>query len=261
MAVLALVLTGAFGCQRDSATGNESAEVAETAPLSEHVESRHFVFHFATGDNVSAQDVEELEIHYAGFVDDFGLQGPETIHYYKYASHVHKEFHTGMSGDGFADLEARAIHSVHPNSVHELVHVLAASLGDPVSFLREGLAVAYPGYYSLGYARFGFGTRDLHAVWRGWMGGSNAAPLRELLDEDAFWSSKSMTVAYVQSGSFVRYLIDTRGVDRFRQLFSLALWPMDATQVEAVFETVYPDAFELVVRQWEDFVIAYQQPS
>jgi len=101
--------------------------------------------------------------------------------------------------------------------VHEVVHVFAPNAN---RFLAEGLAVyahdrlggapAHPNFGAdLHRAAQAFAAADLAALDRA------ATPQRlatEALDEGS---------AYLVAGSFVRFLVETHGLDRFRRLYDL----------------------------------------
>ena len=96
-------------------------------------------------------------------------------------------------------------------TVHEIIHLFAPNAN---RFLAEGLAVyghehlannpAYPTY-----------GEDLHAA---------AKPLADAAIEvlEQFETPTRMTKEqYVVAGSFVRYLVETHGLDKFRRLYAL----------------------------------------
>ncbi|MBU1069305.1 hypothetical protein KJ975_07020 [Myxococcota bacterium] len=117
----------------------------------------------------------------------------------------------------------------HPSLKHELAHVYAAGWGDsrfgvgwsksffigplpvylPDPGLIEGVAVAADGLQE---------DEDLHAQARLLMEMNGFVPLEVLFSLKFYGVSSSR--AYVQAGSFLRYLVETRGPEPVRRLYA-----------------------------------------
>ena len=82
-------------------------------------------------------------------------------------------------------------------------------------------------------------------------------PLEDLLDEETFWSSEHTMQSYAPAGSFVRYLIDTAGIEKFKRLYSAVEWPTPASTVKSTFEGIYGVSFDEVASDWKVFVQTY----
>jgi hypothetical protein len=101
-------------------------------------------------------------------------------------------------------------------TVHEVVHVFAPNAN---RFLAEGLAVYAHDFLSGPPAFPNFG-RDImeearrHADW------ADIAAL-ERLPTPTVLLKKEQRAAYAVSGSFVRYLVDRHGMEKFRKLYAM----------------------------------------
>lgn len=101
---------------------------------------------------------------------------------------------------------------------HEIVHLIAPN-GN--RFLAEGLAV-YAHEHLGGQNAYPNNGRDLHRAARAFMSPENvvrlsaiATPRRLMMD------SLDQREAYLVAGSFVRFLIEEFGMDKFRELYAL----------------------------------------
>jgi hypothetical protein len=103
---------------------------------------------------------------------------------------------------------------------HETTHVLMRHAGSPPAAYNEGFAV----YMSqrLGadpLATLGGGTASLHARARQIANEGQWISLETLLGFDEIGSQPNTPIAYAQAGSFVQFLIDTYGRDKFLRLY------------------------------------------
>ena len=109
---------------------------------------------------------------------------------------------------------------------HELSHaVIDRVWGESVPFFEEGLAESLSRTYA----------------WS--LGSSEAAPVSGMLD------GESGGLDYVAAARFVRFLIDTRGISRFKQMFQAA---SDRTQdsIRMTFMDVYGEDFETLEAEY-----------
>ena len=103
---------------------------------------------------------------------------------------------------------------------HELVHVIAGEFGIPVlkigrsAALIEGLAMAI---------EWDWGYRTLHQYSAGIVELLPQIKLENILSTTNFIST-SPSISYVLSGSFIKYIIETYGVQKIKELYSSANW-------------------------------------
>ena len=130
---------------------------------------------------------------------------------------------------------------------HELSHLLLRADGSgpldlpsrwgiPLNALLEGAANA---------AAWGADELDDHAWSAAVIRIGKGASVAELLAPTGFWSRHS-DVAYTLSGSFVRWLIDTRGSGPFRAAYK-----------HGDFEAAYGSSLSSLEEQWRSFLAGY----
>ena len=166
--------------------------------------------------------------------------------------------HTGHQGMGWAD--GRTMVEVYGEQgrldpYHETAHALAAGLGSPPAIFSEGLAV---------YMSARLGTRPLEHL-----GGAEASlgqrasqlkgtdewiALDSLLAFTEIGSTESNPpAAYAQAGSFVQFLIDQHGRDKFLQAYRQTVNSMHADSAAAnrqALETIYEQPLAELEQQW-----------
>lgn len=121
--------------------------------------------------------------------------------YYRYASAQEVAAGTGHYADGVT-FEGQ-VHSTSDCHDHELVHLVAAQMGDPGRFFNEGLAVA-----------LGDKPRGLRQAAKKALAGGQ--PVTRWVSG---FDSQDPTAAYAVAGTFVQHLIDTEGMEKVRALF------------------------------------------
>lgn len=113
---------------------------------------------------------------------------------------------TGVYASGMTELTSGEIHSTQAYHPHEIVHRIAAALGDPGSFFHEGLAVSLGDEGKQG----GVSVEVL----------ARAAVLRyKVRDVVDGFTSIEPRAAYAMAGSFMGYLIRRHGVATVAQFF------------------------------------------
>jgi hypothetical protein len=164
----------------------------------------HFLFYTRNGEPI---DVHEVERSLWKVQRLLGQELPGQAEYYRYGTPQEVAADLGEYATGVTLGSLRQIHTVHREChLHEIVHLVAAQLGDPGPFFQEGLAVALSGPSWRGQALTG--VRPPAALRR--QGISALAARFESLPPD---------VAYPVAGSFVAFLIKTHGVSRVAAFF------------------------------------------
>jgi hypothetical protein len=205
-------------------------------PLSQNLETSSYLFHYSQGDRV---DSEWQERYHAWAIQALQVSVSRRIVYNKYVSLDHMGQLTRSYGtNAFADRQAFAIHTLWPVDNHEVIHLFGSLFGDPVALWSEGMAVAFQMNAPAG---------DFVATWNGTPVHTRAAqfqqqgrlvPIDSLLETRGFRNFDS-DVTYPQAGSFVRYLLDTYGLETWKQLYGKG-GPNDAAaDVRAHFAAVY----------------------
>jgi hypothetical protein len=147
------------------------------------------------------------------------LTSHERIESYIYPSAEEKRRYIGAGTTSIAKPWSHQIHltadSFDDVLKHELVHVLAAPFGVPLiraslyPGLTEGLAMAL---------EWDWGNRTLHEYAAFVMRAGLRVDLERLMSGIGFAAQPS-SISYVLSGSFCRFLIDTRGIRQMTRLY------------------------------------------
>lgn len=195
--------------------------------LGGHVETEHCHIYYATDAYSPAEAAElarEHEFHFAELSEWFGLQPHRKIRSYIYANAAQKKRLMGAAGTNFEDalhdeFHINAASFPHPVLRHEMAHIFAAQIDRwrPICWLigiHEGVAVAAE--WREESARVGL-TPDEACVAMDSLG---VLPrVQDVLSAFGFWTQSSSR-AYTAAGAFVHFLVETRGMQRFRRLWS-----------------------------------------
>jgi hypothetical protein len=153
-----------------------------------------------------------------------GVPAPERIRIVFYPDEERKIAHTGHRGVGWAwgtTLVEVYNEQLQLDPYHELVHVMANVLGSPPPLLTEGLAVYASELLGADALRLlGSPQTPVHRAACEIRAGPGYILLAELLALDNLGSHEdSAAREYAQAGSFVKYLVERHGHERFRQAY------------------------------------------
>ena len=149
--------------------------------------------------------------------------------YYRYASAQEVAAGTGYYADGVTF--AGQVHSTSACHDHELVHLVAAQMGNPGRFFQEGLAVALSNesHGLRGAAKKALAGGQPVTRWVSGFDGQNAA------------------AAYAVAGTFVQHLIDTQGMEKICALFRASRSDAD---VSRAFAATFGQGLEEALSAW-----------
>ena len=156
------------------------------------------VSYFSRGQKV---DVAKVEASLTRIEGALGTRLAGRASYYRYESAQEVAAGTGHYAAGVTF--AGQVHSTRAAHDHELVHLVAAQMGDPGRFFQEGLAVAL-GDEARGMRRAARKALSGGQPLTGWIAGFDGQ------DPDA---------AYAVAGTFVQHLIEAHGMDKVRAFF------------------------------------------
>ena len=164
----------------------------------------HFLFYSRNGEPI---DVHEVERSLWKVQRLLGQELPGPAEYYRYGTPQEVAADLGEYATGVTLGSLRQIHTVRREChLHEIVHLVAAQLGDPGPFFQEGLAVALSG-----------------SKWRGQTLAGVRLPTslrrQKVSALAARFESLPPDVAYPVAGSFVAFLIKSYGVSRVAEFF------------------------------------------
>lgn len=129
-------------------------------------------------------------------------------------------------------------------STHEMVHVVAYRLGRPSRALAEGLATAV---HSLSAPST---SVDLHLLNKGLLQIGELKPIVQVLADVL----ESTLYVYNESGSFVLFLIQNYGIEKFKTFYRVIQPLEDQQHVEQEFLRVYGLNLASVEGKWHRFL-------
>lgn len=135
---------------------------------------------------------------------------------------------------------------------HEVMHIVALSSGVPYSnsFLSEGLAVAYGGTT--------FQTAEFaHNYCRIMMDSPRYIPIKQLMTMTGADFLQSSDMTYQEAGSFIRYLVDTYGMAKLRNLIS---GPSTGADLPAQAVGVYGVSLDDLEEKWKEYLRKIELP-
>jgi hypothetical protein len=244
--VISLSLLGAAAAR----CGGSPAGPSSNAPaLSLVAETANYVYRASQADTVNTAWQER---YHAWLSTTLGVTPRQKIVYFKYTDRTHMQMVIGIGNtNAWADPVAYAIHTIWPQDNHEVVHLLTSGWGSPGALVNEGVAVAFQIDPARDLIPRWNGTA-LHELTRQFQQQGRFVPLAALT-ETGSWRSQDSNVAYPESGSFMRWLID--GLDRLRALYARAAGPNEAgAGVRAAFAAVYGVSLDELEQHWLAFL-------
>lgn len=214
-----------------AACGGSSSDVASPSqpPLPVGVETAHYTFHYAQGDSVNAAWQEP---YHEWATARLGVTLPKRIGYYKYQSRQAMGEHTGhYNTNGYADTDRLEIHTLWATDNHEVVHLFMSTVGQSTGLFSEGVAVAFQCDPAAGDFESRFNGEEVHHAARRYLAsGELVLPLSRIIETQGFRAITDSTMSYREAGSFVRFLIDRYGLDRFLAFYGSGV-VVDSTAV------------------------------
>lgn len=202
--------------------------------------------------------LKEHEWHYARIVEELKLENPPVVTSYIYPTRAQKTELTGVGGSVFAKPWMAKIHVEYSDYdiralKHELTHILAGEFGKSIvnislqTGMCEGLSEAIE--WDAGSLTHHQWAQSILKVDID----NRASPINTMTNE-GFWSQR-ITVSYYISGSFVRWLMDTYGVDKFKVCFyEQKLFFSDKPYVKT-----YGKTLEELAKEWLAFLETYPE--
>jgi hypothetical protein len=141
-----------------------------------------------------------------------------------YPDGEHKKQDIGHTGDGYAF--ANNIVEVYNEQTkldpyHELTHILAGKLGSPPAMFNEGFAVYMSerlGADALKY--LGAPGKTVDRTTQEYLRDGKLINLEELIKFTEIGSEESKwRISYPEAASFVKYLLETYGIEKFREAY------------------------------------------
>jgi tetratricopeptide (TPR) repeat protein len=214
--------------------------------LGSHMETKHTKIHFSGLNVVSMSNFpKSMDFYVEEISKKLNLEPPvEKIQVYIYRSSSQKKMLTGTDNTLVGNPMQRSLHLLQTDVtdtilVHEFTHVVAAPLGMPVLKisprigLLEGLATAMQ-------------TSQMNLSPHEWakamMDEKRLPDLTKSLGVVSFWKDNPTRV-YLACGSFVQWLIETQGIEKFKNVYR-----------GDDFETVYQKTLSILLSEWQVFL-------
>jgi hypothetical protein len=236
-----LALATIVGCGGPTTPSQASLAVAS--------ESASYRYHYAAGDRV---DSDWQETYHAWAIARLGLQMPQKIEYFKYRSRQEMGDHTGnYNTNGFAEPARFEIHTLWPTDNHEVVHIYTALVGRPSDFFNEGIAVAFQTNPPAGDYDAVFNGQQVHQACREYLQlGTLVVPLDRAVRTNDFRAIGDQVLSYREAGSFVRFAIDTYGIQRVLDFFRISGRDDALDTIKARFTTAFGVPLETAENAW-----------
>ncbi|UCG52429.1 MAG: tetratricopeptide repeat protein [Candidatus Latescibacterota bacterium] len=217
-------------------------------------ETKSFVCHYTKGNGPTPLQIKKLDEFYKELSAYLGLSLEKKIDYYKCDSvkEVSKVF--GMPpAVGRGSTIHRAIAAMSWGSFHEVVHVLLGQIcrKKPNSLVIEGSACYFGGTSVI--------TKEAQLSWAKTLVENNEhLTICDISQEDGFWSADDMNDPYAEAGSFAKYLVDTYGIGKFKELYKYR----DTTEdLEAEIKRIYGKNIAQLEKEWEEWLLRLDLPK
>jgi hypothetical protein len=251
MTIRSILAGAAMACFAGGCGSGSPTSPSPANPLSETLERPGISFHFAAGDSVQA----DWQVQYDTWVTSvLGVSPTRTITYNKYRDRAHMGQVIGVSNtNGFADAATFTVQTIWPIDNHEVVHLYTSAFGSPVALFSEGFAVAH---------QMNPASNDLVAKWSGTPVHDLARQFRsagrlvslDTIVETAGFRTVDPNVSYPESGSFMRFLIDSYGLEPVKRLFAAGT-PTDSRDVSGrAFSSIFGMTLADAERAWWAFL-------
>ena len=239
--------------------GNESVDY--DASNFKKYGTEHFEIYYYQGSLAEREINEIIRAREAAFREISNLLGVKydrkiRLVFYPDAETKRKEI--GHIGDGYAfsnNIVEVYNEKTKLDPFHELAHILTGKLGDPPAMFNEGFAVYISEKLGSDALRYlGSPGKSIDAVTGEYFKGGKLFKLEELLGFTEIGSEKSKPeITYPESASVVKYLVETYGVRKFRQLYQQAKNNSGAGEVlknEEILKEIYGQPLSEIEQEW-----------
>jgi len=217
--------------------------------LGSEYQTEHFNFYYSSS-NINENNLKEIlnisEFYFTKISNELKVNFKSKIDIFIYPSPQEKNKLIGAKYTLISKPWLKQIH-INQNSIdealkHELVHIIASDFGIPIlkigvsAYLIEGLAMAI---------EWQWGYRTLHEY------SSSIIKYLPQIDIEKIFSTygfifNNPNIAYVLSGSFIKYLIEYYGIDKTKSLYSTGKY----------YELFGKDKNNLII-EWKKYLLTY----
>ena len=205
--------------------------------------TNRFVYYFEKGsEKPPIAAIQSNERYLRSLEGVFGVKHEGKIHYYKYDTQDRKADVTGSSIH--SHLEGDEIHSTAWTDAHDLVHLVMKPMGTSLAFLSEGIA---------NYWDDTLDDRDVHGKARKLGTRRMVLPTARYLSPK-FFQATSERLGNAVSESFVGYLVEQYGLDKFKELYEKVAVDATVEDVHKHFLSVYGMEFMTFDQAWRNWL-------
>ena len=225
--------------------------------------TEHFdIYYFkdSTAEKEIEQIIEQKEKGFEEICDFLGKDSDQRIKMIFFEDGETKRKATGHQGAGWAF--GNTIVEIYSEKqkldpYHETVHMLMRPFGNPPALFNEGFATYMSERLGVhGLESLGGGQSSIYQRVRELKSKNEWIPLEELItytDIGPGWSRPP--IAYPEAASFVKYLIDIHGKDKFlqayKQLLNYGSKQVQEQNIEKL-TNIYGKSLKELERQWEE---------
>lgn len=225
--------------------------------------SPHYVFHYfqnSLAEKEIKKIIETQELAYKKITKTLKLKNKRKINYYLYPSKKTKQNLIGDDGHGNAiwlEIKKRKVwvpkkievHSLYNNKIqcigpHEDTHLLSLPWGVSIFLFSEGLAEFMDERW--------YG-KDIDIWARKYLKENKLYSLKFLL-ENKNWNKVNDMITYPQVGSFVRFLINTYGIEKFKKIYKRTSRQKILKENVKIVEIIYSKSTEYLEKNWRKYL-------
>ena len=214
----------------------DSSGPAANDQLSVRIESLTHSYLLSAGDAV---DTASHEAHYRWLETALAIDPGVKLQFHKYRDRAHLQRLTGRVTNGFAEPGTPRFHTIWPWDNHEGVHaVVILTLGHPPALFNEGIAVAHQTNPRLGDFVPRWNGESVDTIAARFESVGQLPSLASLLESPSFFAHPE-AIVYPIAGSWVRHLLDERGLAPLKTFFASTTFNATAAQTRAAFLAAY----------------------
>jgi len=212
--------------------------------------STHYLFHFSQG-SVAEKEIDKIvttqEIEYQKTIDFLATKNDRIINYFLYPNNKTKGELSGNDGNGHAERDKFEVHAVYNNEIkcigaHEDTHLLTSFLGLPPQLFREGLAEYMSGNWH----------NVKHDEWAvRFLAEGKLPDLAQIIDDEK-WYELDDSISYPSAGSFVGFLIQKLGREKFLELYKALNRDFTPKKNTTIFQKIADSTISGMQAEWQN---------
>ncbi len=217
--------------------------------LNKKISTEHLIYHMSKNDSVNT-DWEET--YFDWLSKKLSIEPTKKIDYYKYQDTNQKYLLTKDKGNAVA--WGNSLHTIWPTDNHEIVHVLVSEyVGDPPKLFTEGIAVAHQVNPLENDFIPKWGGKSIDDLSKTYETNGQIPPLDSLLIMDQFFKYNP-NITYPISGSFVKYILENYGYDKFYNFIKVCDWTCSLSKIKTEYSKIYNEDIETSWSKWLELV-------